>query len=85
MKTITVAELRQNPTPALAEVAAGATLTVTKHRRPVALLTPPVDDAVLRVIPARSSVPSRLGSRPRDDVQSYEATEALLSQMASEW
>ena len=41
MKTITVAQLRQNPTAALDEVEHGETYIVTKHRREVARLVPP--------------------------------------------
>lgn len=40
-KSITVGQLRQNPTEALNEVAAGATYEVTKHRQVIARLTPP--------------------------------------------
>lgn len=40
-KSITVGQLRQNPTDALNEVAAGATYEVTKHRQVIARLTPP--------------------------------------------
>ncbi|MDR1188784.1 MAG: type II toxin-antitoxin system prevent-host-death family antitoxin [Bifidobacteriaceae bacterium] len=40
MKTISVGELRQNPSEALAEVERGATYVVTRHRRPIARLVP---------------------------------------------
>lgn len=39
-KTISVGELRQNPTQMLREVKAGATYTVTDHGEPVAEITP---------------------------------------------
>lgn len=42
MKTITVAELRQNPTAALDEVEHGETYVVTRHRREIGRLVPPV-------------------------------------------
>ncbi|GAB3815951.1 hypothetical protein GCM10028820_14390 [Tessaracoccus terricola] len=85
MKTITVAELRQNPTPALDAVAGGASLTVTKHRRPVAMLVPAEDDAPVRIQPAVNPSPSQLAARPRPSLHSYEETESLLDEMASEW
>lgn len=39
-KTISMGELRQNPTRMLREVKAGATYTVTDHGEPVAEITP---------------------------------------------
>lgn len=82
---ITVAELRQNPTAALKDVEDGETYVVTKHRRPVAKLVPPEDDVLLRIRPARNPGPSRLAARPRTASRTYEETEALLAEMASEW
>lgn len=38
-KTISVGQLRQNPTPMLREVRAGATYTITDHGDPVAEIT----------------------------------------------
>lgn len=85
MRSITVAELRQNPTSALNEVAAGESLVVTKHRRPVARLVPPDDEALVNVIPARETGPARLADRTRRALHTYEDTENLLAEMASEW
>lgn len=85
MRTITVAELRQNPTSALNEVADGGTLVVTKHRRPVAKLIPPDDEVLLHIVPAKNRGPSRLAARPRAELHTYEETEELLAEMASEW
>ncbi|MEP9395547.1 type II toxin-antitoxin system prevent-host-death family antitoxin [Gordonia sp. VNQ95] len=39
-ESVSVGELRQNPTAALSAVADGRTLVVTKHNRPVAELRP---------------------------------------------
>ena len=84
MKTITVAELRQNPTEALADVEGGETYVVTKHRRPIARLVP-VEAEPLVVMPARNPGGTRLADRPRKDLHTYEETEELLREMASEW
>jgi prevent-host-death family protein len=43
MKTISVGELRQNPSDALAEVERGETYVVTRYRREIARLVPPSD------------------------------------------
>lgn len=40
MKTLSVGQLRQNPTDALNSVADGETVIVTRHNRPVADLVP---------------------------------------------
>jgi len=40
MSSISIAELRQNPAPALAAVELGQTLTVTRYRQPIARLVP---------------------------------------------
>jgi len=40
MPAISLAELRQNPAPALEAVEHGQTLTITRYRRPIANLTP---------------------------------------------
>lgn len=84
VKTITVAELRQNPTAALADVEAGETYIVTRHRRPVARLVP-VDAEPLVIVPAKNPGGSRLQDRPRMRRYSYEETEALLAEMKSDW
>lgn len=41
-RTVSVGELRQNPTRALNEVLDGATVVVTRHNRPIADLVPHV-------------------------------------------
>ena len=40
MTSISVAELRQNPAPALNAVERGEVLTITRYRRPIARLVP---------------------------------------------
>jgi antitoxin (DNA-binding transcriptional repressor) of toxin-antitoxin stability system len=40
MKTISIAEMRHDPAHMFADVEAGETYTVTRHRRPIALIGP---------------------------------------------
>ncbi|OKH81767.1 hypothetical protein EB75_14740 [Mycobacterium sp. ST-F2] len=82
MKSITVAELRQNPTAALEDVAAGETYVVTRHRHPVARLVP-VDSESSGIIPPRNPAAPRLAERdlPR---KSAKQIDALLAEMASD-
>jgi antitoxin (DNA-binding transcriptional repressor) of toxin-antitoxin stability system len=57
MGTISVGELRQNPTSALAAVEGGETYIVTRYRRPVARLVP-----IARPAPRGADL-TRLGER----------------------
>jgi prevent-host-death family protein len=82
MKTITVAELRQNPTAALEDVESGESYVVTRHRRPIARLVP-VDAEPVVIVPPKRSGPTTLTARAQR--HTYEETEALLKEMASEW
>lgn len=83
MRTITVAELRQNPTDALADVEAGATYVVTRHRRPIAKLVPATAEPIV-LVPARKSGGSRLSELARERVYTRGEIEALLADMASD-
>lgn len=58
MKTITVAQLRQNPTDMLDDVEAGETYRVTRHRREVARIVPL--DHEIELIPPKRAGGSRL-------------------------
>jgi len=49
VKTITVGQLRQNPTRMLDEVAAGESYTVTRHGHPVARIEPMWEPATPRI------------------------------------
>jgi len=78
MKTITVGQLRQNPTRALDEVEAGATYRITRH-----------DHEIGRIVPAGSSgdvLPprkrgSRLVERPRHELTTAPTVEELLDEL----
>lgn len=43
MNSVSIAELRQNPTPVLDAVEHGETYVVTRYRKEIARLVPPVD------------------------------------------
>lgn len=47
MKSITVGQLRQNPTAMLADVEAGETYLITRHDREIARVVPLVADPLL--------------------------------------
>jgi prevent-host-death family protein len=46
MKTVSIQELKAKISALLAEAAAGTRVLITKHRRPVAMLSPPEHEAV---------------------------------------
>jgi prevent-host-death family protein len=83
MKSITVAELRQNPTEALRDVESGETYVVTRHRREVARLVPPSGGVDL--IPAKRPGPARLSERPRHQLRTASTIDELLAEMDSAW
>ncbi|MGB4778234.1 type II toxin-antitoxin system Phd/YefM family antitoxin [Microbacterium sp.] len=80
MNAISVAELRQNPTEALARAEAGETVIITRHRHPIAKLVP-LDEPGVTLIPARKRGPANLrealGPRP----YTTEQVEAILLEM----
>jgi len=83
MKTVTVGQLRQNPTNMLAEVEAGATYRITRHNREIGRIVPPGSGVVL--VPAKKSGRSRTSELPRHEVRTAESIDALLDELKGEW
>ncbi len=83
MKTITVGQLRQNPTQMLADVEAGETYRVTRHNREIGRIMPAPSGPVL--IPAKKPGPSRLAGLPRHELRTAESIDALLDEMRGDW
>lgn len=77
MKTITVAQLRQNPTAMLAEVEAGETYRVTRHNHEIARVVPR-EHSVELVLP-KIATGSRLASLPRQELRTAASIEELLA------
>ncbi|MDY5129547.1 type II toxin-antitoxin system Phd/YefM family antitoxin [Actinotignum urinale] len=87
MNTISVAQMRQNPTRALNEVQAGETYIVTRHQVPIAQLIPINEDknvAGLSIIPARHPGKYRLSQDPTLPRVGREKVEKLLQEMAED-
>lgn len=80
MDTISVAELRQNPTEALARAEAGETVVITRHRHPVAKLVP-LDALGVTLIPPRKTGPANLTARLPHRHRTTAYVEALLAEM----
>lgn len=83
MKTVTVGQLRQNPTEMLAAVEAGETYRITRHNREVGRIVPPGGESVL--IPAKRSGPARTSRLPRIEVQSAGSLDALIDEIKGDW
>lgn len=77
MKTITVGQLRQNPTTMLAEVEAGETYVVTRHRRQIARIVP--RSAELELVPRKRRNGSRLAALPRHELRTAASIDDLLA------
>lgn len=76
MKTITIGQLRQNPAPMLADVEAGETYQVTRHRREIARIVP--RDHAIELVPARRPTGSRLAQLPRHELRTAASIDDLL-------
>ncbi|WP_226347219.1 type II toxin-antitoxin system Phd/YefM family antitoxin [Agilicoccus flavus] len=77
MKTITVGQLRQNPTTMLAEVEAGETYLVTRHNREIARIVPRSHE--LDLAPPKRRTGSRLADLPRHELRTATSIDELLA------
>lgn len=77
MKTITVGQLRQNPTAMLAEVEAGETYRITRHDHEIARVVPLTSG--LSLIPRKRAGGSRLAGLPRHELRTAASIDELLA------
>lgn len=77
MKTITVGQLRQNPTSMLDEVEAGEVYRVTKHDREIARIVP--SDPASLLTPRRRAEGSNLTELARHTLRTAASIEELLA------
>lgn len=83
MKSVTVGQLRQNPTAALADVEAGATYRITRHDREVGRLVPPGEEAVVN--PPKRSGGARTARLQRIELTSAATIDELLDEVRGPW
>ncbi len=83
MKSVTVGQLRQNPTQMLAEVEAGATYRITRHNHEIGRIVPPGNETVL--VPAKKRGWSRTRLLPHHEIRTAESVDTLLDEMKGEW
>ncbi|PFG21191.1 type II toxin-antitoxin system Phd/YefM family antitoxin [Serinibacter salmoneus] len=77
MKTITVGQLRQNPTAMLAEVEAGEVYRVTRHDREIAWIVP--REPAIPLLPPKRSGGTHLAAIERHSLRSAVSIEELLA------
>ena len=77
MKTITVAQLRQNPTSMLDDVEAGESYVVTRHRREIARIVPRA--GALELLPPKRRGGARLATLPRHELRTAASIDDLLA------
>lgn len=83
MKSVTVGQLRQNPTETLAEVEAGVTFRITRHNREVGRIVPPGNNSVLT--PAKKTGRSSTLLLPPHELRTADSVDELLEDMRGEW
>jgi len=83
MSTITVAQLRQNPTEALAAVEAGAVYRITRHNREIGRIIPPTPG--LALMPAKRTGGMRLSQLPRHRLATAPTIDDLLADDKGDW
>ncbi|MDR0482887.1 MAG: type II toxin-antitoxin system Phd/YefM family antitoxin [Cellulomonadaceae bacterium] len=77
MNTITVAQLRQNPTAMLAEVESGKTYRITRHGREVGRVIPPGHG--IELTPAKRPGPMRFSHLPAVRLTTASSLNELLA------
>ncbi|MEL4358904.1 MULTISPECIES: type II toxin-antitoxin system Phd/YefM family antitoxin [unclassified Luteococcus] len=82
MKTISVGELRQNPSPMLEAVASGETYRVTRHHQEIAQISPINSSA--SVVAPRVQGQARTAELPRIELPAGLSIEGLLDEMAGD-
>jgi len=76
MKTISVAQLRQNPGPMLADVQSGETYVVTQYRRTIARIMPLTERAPVTGADVRAAFGSKVPADDGDWLAEHEADRA---------
>jgi len=84
VKTITVGQLRQNPTEALAAVEAGETYRITRHRREIGQIVPPAPAGVALIPPKRRGG-TRLAQLARHELTTAASIDELLDDERGMW
>jgi len=83
MKTVTVGQLRQNPTEVLADVEAGHTYVITRHSHVIGRLVPPTANA--DITPPKKSGAAQTRLLDRVELTSSASVDDLLDDLRGDW
>lgn len=83
MKTVTVGQLRQNPTEVLAEVEAGATYTITRHGQVIGRIVAPGGAA--DITPPKKTGGAQTRSLDRVELTSAASIDELIDDARGDW
>lgn len=83
MKTVTVGQLRQNPTEVLGEVEAGATYAITRHNHVIGHIVPPTGTA--EIAPPKKSGAAQTRLLDRVELTSAASIDDLLEDLRGGW
>lgn len=83
MNTITVGQLRQNPTKMLNDVAAGATYSVIRHGREIGRVVPP--SPLVDLIPPKRDSGASTAVLPTIEPSDGKSVQELLEETRGEW
>lgn len=83
VKSISVGELRQNPTTMIEDVVGGEIYELTRHSQRVGLIVPVVSSAA--IIPRSTAGPARTASIPRHELRTAASVDDLIAEDKGDW
>lgn len=83
MKTVTVGQLRQNPTEVLADVEAGGIYAITRHNRVIGRIVP-ADAAAEMTLPKRNG-PAQTRRLDRVELTTAASIDDLIDDAKGQW
>lgn len=83
MKTVTVGQLRQNPTSVLADVEAGDIYAITRHRHVIGRIVPSGEATMFA--PPKKTGPANTRSLDRIELTSAASIDELLDEEKGDW
>ncbi len=83
MKSISVGELRQNPSEMIADVESGEVYELTRHNHRVGYIVPAASSA--RIIERKVAGPARTSELPRRELRTASSIDELLESEKGDW
>lgn len=83
MKTVTVGQLRQNPTEVLADVEAGTTYTITRHGHVIGCIVAP--NGAADITPPKKSGAAQTHLLDRVELTSAASIDELIDDARGDW